>query len=233
MILRRVTQHVREQNWTAIAIDFVIVVVGVFLGIQIGNLNAQRIEAQRRGQIIDALGTNLTDAISVQERFVAEIESGLSEWDRAYERGEAPPSFFYRLEGSDTAPDTSSTFEQMQLADLFDPVTLFDLTYFYSELDGIGRKYVRYVTFVEDEILPRVIAGKEYFYDADGRLKSRFRANMDRLREYQRDNMLMTRWVECLVYRLEAERTFEQNCRRAGYLLDGMGEPVQVSQDAR
>lgn len=233
MILRRVVQHVREQNWTAIAIDFVIVVVGVFLGIQIGNWNAQRIEAQRRGQIIDALVTNLSDAISVQERFVAEIESGLSEWDRAYERGETPPPFFYRLEGSDMAPDTWSTFEQMQLADLFDPVTLFDLTYFYSELDGIGRKYVRYVTFLEDEVLPGVIAGEEYFYDADGRLKSRFRANMDRLREYQRDNMLMTRWAECLVYRLEAERTFEQNCRRASYLLDGMGKPMQDSQDAR
>jgi hypothetical protein len=33
MILRRITQHVREQNWTAIAIDFVIVVTGVFIGI--------------------------------------------------------------------------------------------------------------------------------------------------------------------------------------------------------
>ena len=29
MLLHRVTEHVREQNWTAIAIDFVIVVLGV------------------------------------------------------------------------------------------------------------------------------------------------------------------------------------------------------------
>jgi hypothetical protein len=211
----------------------VIVVVGVFLGIQISNWNAQRIEAQRRGQIIDALVTNLNDAISVQDRFVAEIGSGLSERDKAYERGDTPPPFFYRLEGSDMAPETWSTFEQMQVADLFDPVTLFDLTYLYSELDGIGRKYVRYVTFVEDEVLPGVIDSEEHFYGAHGRLRSQFHANLDRLREYQRDNMLMTRWAECLVYRLEAERTFEQNCRRAGYLLEGMGEPVQVSQDAR
>ena len=42
MILRRVAQHVREQNWTAIAIDLAIVVVGVFLGIQLGNWNAAR-----------------------------------------------------------------------------------------------------------------------------------------------------------------------------------------------
>jgi hypothetical protein len=31
MILSRITEHVRAQNWTAIAIDFVIVVV--FIGI--------------------------------------------------------------------------------------------------------------------------------------------------------------------------------------------------------
>jgi hypothetical protein len=28
MILRRVTEHVRDQNWFAVGIDFVIVVVG-------------------------------------------------------------------------------------------------------------------------------------------------------------------------------------------------------------
>lgn len=39
MLLRRMIQHVREQNWTAIAIDFVIVVVGVFIGIQVANWN--------------------------------------------------------------------------------------------------------------------------------------------------------------------------------------------------
>ncbi len=47
MILRRITQHVREQNWTAIGIDFVIVVIGVFVGIQVSNWNQQR---QARGQ---------------------------------------------------------------------------------------------------------------------------------------------------------------------------------------
>ncbi len=35
MILRRVIGHFRQQEWAAIAIDFVIVVVGVFVGIQV------------------------------------------------------------------------------------------------------------------------------------------------------------------------------------------------------
>jgi hypothetical protein len=44
MLLSRVTAHFRKQEWTAIAIDFVIVVVGVFVGIQVSNLNAARID---------------------------------------------------------------------------------------------------------------------------------------------------------------------------------------------
>jgi hypothetical protein len=39
LILRRVIQHFRNQEWTAIAIDFVIVVFGVFVGIQVSNWN--------------------------------------------------------------------------------------------------------------------------------------------------------------------------------------------------
>ena len=39
MILRRVVEHVKAQNWTAIGIDLVIVVVGVFIGIQVANWN--------------------------------------------------------------------------------------------------------------------------------------------------------------------------------------------------
>ena len=42
MILRRVITHVRKQEWTAIVIDFVIVVVGVFIGIQVSNWNDDR-----------------------------------------------------------------------------------------------------------------------------------------------------------------------------------------------
>ena len=42
MLLRRVIEHVKTQNWTAIGIDFVIVVLGVFLGIQVANWNTAR-----------------------------------------------------------------------------------------------------------------------------------------------------------------------------------------------
>ena len=46
MILRRFSQSLKEQNWTAIAIEFVLLVAGVFLGIQVANWNAARIERE-------------------------------------------------------------------------------------------------------------------------------------------------------------------------------------------
>lgn len=42
MILRRVAAHLRRQEWTAIAIDFVIVVAGVYVGIEVSNWNTER-----------------------------------------------------------------------------------------------------------------------------------------------------------------------------------------------
>ena len=42
MLLRRITKHVTDQNWFAVFIDFLIVVVGVFIGIQVSNWNDVR-----------------------------------------------------------------------------------------------------------------------------------------------------------------------------------------------
>ncbi len=54
MILRRVIAHVRKQEWTAIVIDFIIVVAGVFVGIQVSNWNAARaFSALERSHLTD------------------------------------------------------------------------------------------------------------------------------------------------------------------------------------
>ena len=55
MLLRRVTEHVQQQNWTAVVIDFVIVVVGVVIGIQVANLNEMRIENQQSARFTERL----------------------------------------------------------------------------------------------------------------------------------------------------------------------------------
>jgi hypothetical protein len=42
MLLRRMTQHVRDQNWFAVGLDFVIVVFGVFIGLQVQNWTTEQ-----------------------------------------------------------------------------------------------------------------------------------------------------------------------------------------------
>lgn len=61
MILRRVIQHVRKQEWTAIAIDFVIVVLGVFVGIQVSNWNAERETKQKSAVFTERLKADLRE----------------------------------------------------------------------------------------------------------------------------------------------------------------------------
>ena len=70
MILRSVTKHVRDQNWFAVGLDFLIVVVGVFIGIQVANWNEERREEalgvaylERLGDDFVAMETYLEDKI--------------------------------------------------------------------------------------------------------------------------------------------------------------------------
>jgi hypothetical protein len=61
MILRRVIVHVREQNWTAVGIDFLIVVVGVFIGIQVSNWNDERATNRQAAQFTEHLKADLRE----------------------------------------------------------------------------------------------------------------------------------------------------------------------------
>lgn len=86
MILRRITQHVKEQNWFAVWLDFLIVVLGVFLGIQIGNWNETRLDQrayeqaharmviEARNNIEDTQGT-LSRILPLMKTFQLGIET--------------------------------------------------------------------------------------------------------------------------------------------------------------
>lgn len=72
MLLRRITQHVKAQNWFAVAIDFVIVIVGVFIGIQVANWNDERVKAQTETELLVALRAEITASIDTTN---ARVES--------------------------------------------------------------------------------------------------------------------------------------------------------------
>ena len=59
MIMRRLAQNLRDQNWTAITIEFVLLVLGVFLGIEVANWNEERGRAQRSAEFTEQLRADL------------------------------------------------------------------------------------------------------------------------------------------------------------------------------
>lgn len=94
MILRRLTKHVRDQNWFAVGLDCVIVVIGVFVGMQVSNWNDAH-QTQSERQLVET--RLLSDFVLMHEDVVraakgheAVLES-LHTLRHAIERGEALP----------------------------------------------------------------------------------------------------------------------------------------------
>ena len=94
MILRRLTKHVRDQNWFAVGLDFVIVVIGVFVGMQVSNWNdAHQTQSERQlveTRLLSDFVLMHEDVVRAAEGHEAVLES-LHTLRHAIERGEALP----------------------------------------------------------------------------------------------------------------------------------------------
>jgi hypothetical protein len=74
MILRRIIEHFRKQEWTAIVIDFVIVVAGVFVGLQVNNWNAERGERRTEIGYLAAMEEDVAFSVDSLETQVSDME---------------------------------------------------------------------------------------------------------------------------------------------------------------
>ena len=213
MILRRFAQSLKEQNWTAIAVEFVLLVLGVFLGIQVSNWNEGRIEQARTNQVLDAFRADMRAQIRVADTFGGRALKGLAAFEAARQRGGKPAPYFIRVRGSDMPPKTVwEVAQQSGLADLVQPQLMVDIGFYYSESDGIGVKFVRYSEFVNERILP-YLDDPSAFYDAHGNLKPEYRQNMQRLREWVEDNGVLAVSAQCLLKRFETPKAPGPSCR--------------------
>ncbi|MEM9400848.1 MAG: hypothetical protein AAGA44_00030 [Pseudomonadota bacterium] len=88
MLLRRISVHVQQQNWFAVGIDFIIVVIGVYLGIQVSNWNdAVRLQSLEDSYVLrlsDELRLNIDD-FAEQVRFAEQSRDVLREFLEALE----------------------------------------------------------------------------------------------------------------------------------------------------
>src|SRR5262245_52967687 len=124
MLLRRVTEHVRAQNWTAVALDFVIVVVGVFIGIQVANWNDARAFNDREKGLLIELRAEIERSIEDTTALKAYFEGVSAAGERALDfletdarcSNECWPlvvDFFYASQWTDVAV-RRATYDEMR-----------------------------------------------------------------------------------------------------------------------
>ncbi|CAN5323481.1 hypothetical protein BH11PSE14_BH11PSE14_05760 [soil metagenome] len=83
MILRRLSQSLKEQNWTAIAIELAVVVLGVFIGLQASNWNEARADRVEYVAAVGRLGAEIDTNLASLDAFDVDIARSLATGSRA------------------------------------------------------------------------------------------------------------------------------------------------------
>lgn len=145
MIMRRVMERLRKQEWTAVAIEFAIVVLGVFLGLQANNWNQAAIDHRAEAAYLSQLRGDLQriegaarDQIEF-ERFQGRVAGAvfdLIEHDRSADRGRRIGMGMSQLTMRRTLRMESPTFTDLQssgnLEIISDPTLRSDIiSYFF------------------------------------------------------------------------------------------------------
>lgn len=77
MLIRRFTEHLRDQNWFAVALDFLVVVVGIFVGLQVSDWNQARLDRLEADYHLSFLRSELSEEISAAEAEIEQSENTL------------------------------------------------------------------------------------------------------------------------------------------------------------
>ena len=85
MILRRITEHVKAQNWFAVALDFLIVVVGVYVGLQAQQWTVERERRASEQRYFSRLHGDIEKLLDLRAhydnsrpRFAAQLEQAVA-----------------------------------------------------------------------------------------------------------------------------------------------------------
>ena len=168
MILRRNMTHLRKQEWTAIGIDFVIVVLGVFLGIQVSNWNEAAADRRAESAYLSQLQGDLQrierqvseqrDFEQFQARLAVRVGDIIAD-DRTAQRSLRIATGLTQLTMRRTLRTESPTFTDLQSSGNLEIISDAELradviSYFFSarRLEAVIDK--NNVYFVDEALLP-------------------------------------------------------------------------------
>jgi hypothetical protein len=156
--LRRFVAHIREQNWTAVGIDFVMLVLGILLALQISEWNQARLDRAREHAFLGRISNELDQSIADLERGIR-LAQQREAWGRllmAAAKDEAPvradPGEFvvalYTAAWTFSPPVRSHAFDELRSAGelglVRDQSLLVAITEFYTRIARDAQwNYVR------------------------------------------------------------------------------------------
>ena len=151
MLLRRVIDHVRAQNWTAVGLDFLIVVVGVFVGLQVSNWNDARSDRVYADNALERLEMDFQRILARTDRSLSLHEDNLAAVTRLIV-GSRSGTFNAESINEDmklasnfaTPPGPSTTFRELVAGGRLGLITS-------NELSQALYEYDDYVTLVRDQ----------------------------------------------------------------------------------
>jgi hypothetical protein len=149
MILRRITEHVKAQNWLAVGLDFLIVVVGVFVGLQVSNWNedqqrtatAQVFEERLIGDIRNEIGImenrieNYTDILNTAKGLMTALEGPKESLGPEFLRDALFATALWRFRRTQDTYDELITSGELGL--ITDPKVRSELSRYYRDLDAV------------------------------------------------------------------------------------------------
>ena len=126
MILTRVIEHVKKQHWTAVFLDFVIVVLGVFIGLQVQDWNSARGLSAGLEESLLRVRDESSLNIEVIDHLVARIDGDLD----GYPQAQAA------IDSCDPSPDAKALVAKLleKMTDDFSP------TFASVSMDELARR---------------------------------------------------------------------------------------------
>ena len=127
MRFKRFLEHLRQQDWVAVTIEFVIVVTGVFLGLQVNNWNEARVDNERAHTYLMRIHGDLEAEAVATDRRIAFVGQALG-----YARG----AIAYAEDGALVAGSSWKTVLAFYQASQLYPTIAVDAT--YREMTSVG-----------------------------------------------------------------------------------------------
>lgn len=241
MLLRRITEHVRNQNWFAVGLDFVIVVAGVFIGIQVSGWNDTQAEKKAEALIIQRLQLDFEDiaaaadnALRNHKRYLDGLQLIIEVLDRGELADAQPEKFREGLKYSYThinALDRSATYVEIlssgQLSLIKDEALRKALVSYDNTVQGTADVFSQIRMHQSAHIQAFT---RHFTYEVPYNLFELGQGSMQSVNEFDLDSMLIDRDFESAAHQLrEMQRAYfwwhqqtKERAQEVTALLDGI-----------